>query len=114
MPMLLPALKKALKMGLNYQPAAELSMDVLDSWLQTKGEALVPLLPELLPFLSSYLTVGQHSMSGALVAAAAASEGEDVGAVGIPLDIGMRVVLSVIGDPVEGAALDRHRSEDRK
>ena len=37
-----------------------------------------------------------------------------VGAVRVALFVGERVVLAVVGDPVDHAALQRHRAEDRQ
>jgi hypothetical protein len=73
---LLPALNKALKIGLNHQPAAVLAMDTLDRWAEALPEALQPHLIRILPNLSPYIRVPKPA-TAALVPSAVPTDDND-------------------------------------
>lgn len=69
-PLLLPAVRKALEMGLSFQPAAALALDAVERWLRLLPPAAVqPHLPHVLPSLREYIRPPRRAALGSEVAA---------------------------------------------
>jgi hypothetical protein len=54
-PLLVPALDTALRLGVGYLPLARVGLDALERWLDTRPRSVAPFLPRVLPRLQRYL-----------------------------------------------------------
>lgn len=54
-PLLVPALDTALRLGVGYLPLARVGLDALERWLDTRPRTVSPFLPRVLPRLHRYL-----------------------------------------------------------